>query len=213
MPPGGSFHGGSAPALPSPVVPRVKGSTLRTRKDFVERYHGPRAWQRVRDALSEEDRAAWAGVVQAGAWYPFEACTRLERAIVDGCAEGDERICVDIGAYSAAENLATLYRAFLADAEDPFEFYRRFERLYPTLYDFGSMAVARVVAREELHVVLDFAGFATRTNCLATLGFFRGAGVSVAIPRVRVEERWCQARGNSSCLVVVQWGEAGRKRR
>jgi len=187
-------------------VPNVKGSTLRTRRDFVLRYHGPGAWARVYAALSPPDRAVCDGPILATNWYPFDLCARLERAIVSALAEGDERICLDIGAYSAAENLATLYRTFLGDGEDPVAFYQRFERLHPTLYDFGSMTVARAPSRDEIHIVHDYQGFATRTNCLSSIGFFRGAGVSVAIPKVRVEEKWCQASGNASCFCVVRWG-------
>lgn len=187
-------------------MPNVKGSTLRTRRDFVLRYHGPGAWAAVYAALSVEDRRVCDGAIVPTSWYPFALCTRLERAIVHACAEGDERICLDIGAYSAAENLATLYRAFLGDGESPGAFYERFARVYPSLFDFGSMTVARSSARNEVHVVFDYQGLATRTNCLAATGFLRGAGVSVAIPRLRVEEKWCQARGNASCFIVIKWG-------
>lgn len=210
MPPGVAFHEGRNGCHNRPL-PHIKGTILRTRRDFVLRYHGQDAWRRAYDALGREDRAALDGPVLATSWYPFDLCTRLERAIVDACAEGDERICVDIGAYMAAENLANLYRTFLDDREDPTSFYRRIERRYPTLYDFGSMTVARASGRDEIQIVHDYQGFATRTGCLATLGFVRGAGVSVAIPRLRVEERWCQALGNASCLVVVTWGASAKK--
>jgi hypothetical protein len=193
-------------------MPQVKGSTIRTRRDFVLRYHGPEAWSRVRGALRDADRDLLDGALLASAWYPFDLCTRLERAIVDACAEGDERICVDMGAFSAAENLATLYRTFLAGGESPADFYKRLEQLYPTLHDFGSMNVFKPENRDEIHIVHDYQGFATRTNCLAALGFFRGAAVSVAIPAVRVEETWCQALGNASCLLVVTWGDGTRRR-
>jgi len=210
MPHPGRFHGRRNRVI-LPVVPQVKGSAMLSRRDFVLRYHGPAAWRTVHDALAAPDRVTWDGTVIADAWYPFEACARLERVIVESVADGDERICADIGAFSAAENLASLYQTFLSNGEDPVAFYRGFERRHAAVYDFGTMMVAQPQGRAEIQIVHDFEGFATRTNCLVTLGFFRGAGVSVAIPRLRVEEKWCQALGNASCLVVVQWGDVVAK--
>jgi predicted hydrocarbon binding protein len=75
------------------------------------------------------------------------------------------------------------------------------------------MTVVEPMGRKEVHLMHDFAGFATRTHCLASMGFFRGAGISVAIPSIAVEEVSCQARGNANCLIVVRWGGAAAPRR
>ncbi len=177
------------------------------------RYHGDAAWRQVQGALTVEERSAVEGPILANAWYPLDLCSRLERAIVDACADGDERICIDVGSYTAAVNLASLYRTYQAGGEDPSSFYKKLERLHPKLYDFGSMSVVEPMGRKEVHLLHDFEGFATRTNCLASIGFFRGAGISVAIPGLVVEEVSCQARGNANCLFVARWGGPTIRRR
>lgn len=188
----------------------VKGSTLRTRRTFVLRHHGEEAWRRVLGALPAEMAAECDSLLVASRWYPFALRNALEAAIVRVCAAGDEKICVDMGAFSASENLSTLYRQFRAGGDEPGPFYRRFAQLYPALYDFGRMGVVESAEENVVRIVHDFDGNATRTNCLGTIGFFRGAGQAAGIPGVVVEERGCQVRGDTSCVLLVRWG--GRRK-
>ncbi len=188
----------------------MKGSTLRTRREFVLRHHGEEAWRRVLGDIGNEMAAEVSGPLVATAWYRFDLRNRVERAIVEVCGRGDEGICVDMGAFSAMENLSTLYRSYRQGGEEPGPFYRRFAQLYPTLYDFGKMGVVESSTGAEVRIVHDLEGHATRTNCLGAVGFFRGAGQAAGIPGLRVEEPSCQVRGDEKCLHVVKWGARPR---
>jgi hypothetical protein len=57
---------------------KVKGSVLKTRKDFVLDHFGQDEWQKVLAALSEEDQDFWQDILITSDWYDFEIGERLD---------------------------------------------------------------------------------------------------------------------------------------
>ena len=59
---------------------RVKGTSLRTRIEFVRRGFGEAAPEKLLEALSPSDRKAVAAALP-GSWIPFSLATRVDETI------------------------------------------------------------------------------------------------------------------------------------
>ncbi len=182
----------------------VKGSTVRTRRDFVLRRFGDDGWERVLQRMSESHRSHWSLNVLASAWYPADAVAALEEAIVDELGEDLTTACDQLGAFSAEQNLPSTYKSFFADDQSPVVFFEKLLSLYPSLYDYGKAWLEKTTdAGTELHH--DFQSHATRTNCLTARSFFERAGTMAGIEGLVVKELACQTNGAKRCIFGVSW--------
>jgi len=183
---------------------QVKGSLLKTRWEFLSERFGPEAVQRVLALLPEAEHLR-AGSALSGAWIPFSLATQVDEAIVS-CFGGHIGICMDIGAYSARRNLTTIYRIFLDRSKrDPFRLLEHLAVLHGSLYDWGSSRASRLDDGGCL-MEADYAGGATRVNCLTALGFYREALLLVGIETATATERGCEASGARRCAIELRWG-------
>ncbi len=182
----------------------VKGSTVRTRREFVLRGFGDEGWERVLQRMSDEHSSHWSMNVLASAWYPSDAVAALEESIVEELGDDHIAACDQLGAFSAEQNLPSTYKSFFADDRSPASFFEKLLSLYPSLYDYGKAWVEETTETgTELHH--DFRGHATRTNCLTAISFFERAGSMAGIAGLRVRELSCQAKSSELCIYGVSW--------
>ena len=161
----------------------VKGSILMARRAFAQKRA---VWDRVLGSTTALDREVLEGALLATSWYPLEVTSRLEASIEKHCGVGD-RIYEEMGTFSAATNLRSLYRAFVSDASNPHTFYEKLLRAYPRMHDYGKAWSERLTPTS-LAILHDFDGHASKSFCNISMGFFRAAGVNVGIKACAIAE-------------------------
>jgi hypothetical protein len=88
---------------------KVKGSSIRSKFEFVKERYGPEAEARPRDKF--RDRPEFSPLLDT-AWYPFELYEDLNRAIALEFISGDLARLREVGSYSANLALRTTCKAF-----------------------------------------------------------------------------------------------------
>lgn len=186
---------------------KVKGTSIRSRLEFLQQRWGEEARDGVLAGLDAVDRAAVENTL-AASWVPFALLNRLDAAIVSGPGGGDLQVARDIGAYSAERNLSTVYRMFVDQARgDPAALLENLATLHGSFYDWGSMRAIRL-GRGECRVEVEYAGAASRTNCLTAVGFYTEALRRLGVEEAEVRETECQAEGGTLCAYDVRWRAA-----
>ncbi|HMR04934.1 MAG TPA: hypothetical protein PKA88_04140 [Polyangiaceae bacterium] len=140
----------------------------------------------------------------ASSWYPAAAVAALEDAIVQEMGGQPAEVCTELGAFSAEQNLPSTYQSFFAMGQSPVAFFQKLISLYPSLYDYGRVWLAKTT-RNGTEIQHDFEGHATRTNCLTARSFFERAGSMAGIQDLRVREVCCQASGAAVCVLSAEW--------
>lgn len=185
---------------------KVKGTTLRSRLDFLRERFGEDSVATVLDGLDPEHRRAVESALP-GSWLDSSIIDRLDREIIDRFGGGRDKLAREFGAFSARKNLTTLYKIFIEQAQgDPHELFENLANLHRNFYDAGSMSVARLDERSS-SVEVDYEGAATRPNCLTALGFYSTALELIGVEQASVEERACQVDGAKLCRFEIRWGE------
>jgi hypothetical protein len=183
------------------VVPKSKGTNLLHMRSYVERVHGPSAWQRVVLSLSEEDRAI-VSVLSPSGWYELGAQHRLLRAIDRVIGTGDLALVPEIGRYEADEDLSTIHRLFVRLTSPAYvlekagEYWRRF-------YDTGKWEVVR--GNGSATGRLDDFGLVDDAFCAYLRAYiyrmFQLAGARTGV----LEHTECRAQGAEACVFVGRW--------
>lgn len=181
--------------------PRLKGQLLQSRFEYVRGQHGPRALQRVLQALPAAERERLRDLSRE-AWYPFRTLVLLDRAIADTLAPGDDGIFVELGRASARHRTEWLgehaplvsVHAFLSRAADE---HRRF-------HTFGQGAYRRLGFTQGQIAFSEYPEVEP-TYCLGARGYFMGAVELLSGGPARVEELTCQCRGQPACRYDVRW--------
>lgn len=183
---------------------RVKGTLVRNRLEFLRERFGPEAPPRVLRALNPADQRAIQSLLPAS-WVPFSLLNSLDAEIVGRYGDGNLEMCRDIGAFAAHRNLASVYRTFLDQAAgDPHRLLEGLAGLHSTSYDWGRVKASRL-DKTRGQVEVDYAGGASRTNCLTSVGFYGEALRQLALKNAKVLERSCQAAGGALCLYEMAW--------
>lgn len=183
---------------------RVKGTSIRSRLEFLQQRYGDEAGESVLAGLDADDRAAVEKTL-AASWVPFALLNRLDAAIVGGPGGQDQQVARDIGVFSAERNLSTVYRMFVDQAGgDPAALLEGLATLHSNFYDWGAMRVVRL-GPGECRVEVDYEGAASRTNCLTAVGFYSEALRRLGVEDAAVRETSCQAEGAELCTYEVRW--------
>ncbi len=182
---------------------RIKGLVLQTRRAFVEEHFGVAAWEQVLAALPEQDRQLLRGTIYPITWYPFDVGERLDQAIVDALADGDESVFERIGAKSAQRNLTREHSSFLSPG-DPQTFMQRASIIYRFYYDTGYREYIQTGPDSGVMITHDAETF-SRPDCLTVIGWYKEALRMCGARDVAVVEEECRARGGSCCRYRFQW--------
>jgi uncharacterized protein (TIGR02265 family) len=184
------------------TAPRIKGTVLNARKNFVVKHFGEEGWQRVHAALDADDRHALAVVMPVG-WYPFALGERLDRAIVDVLGGGDTAVFEELGVASARENLGGAHRFFLKPGK-PQAFLSRTESIYALYYDHGRRTYEPTGPCSGVLTTYDADTYST-ADCLTVVGWHKEALAMCGARDVKVEEESCRAHGGPCCRYRVEW--------
>ena len=115
---------------------RVKGSSIRSKFDFVHDRFGEAAERRLKERFRDR------GILPVldSVMYPFAVYDAVNRAIAEEFFDGDLSRLAEVGAYSAQKVLTGVYRAFAAGKDYP-GFLRRAGVLHERFYSHGGMDV------------------------------------------------------------------------
>jgi len=168
---------------------------------FVRERFGDDGWQQVLSTLPDADQSEFAGMIPMG-WYSLDMYSRLLRQLVVVHGQTSGRLLEECGAFSAEQDLTTLYKAFLRFA-DPGLTLDQSVKLWRRFHDTGVWRVERDDKRavgtltewgcSDEHLCRELCGY------LATLiGMSRGKDAAV-------QHRDCRARGASACVFAASW--------
>lgn len=116
----------------------VKGSTIRSKLEYVEGNHGKDA----RKVLEEMISALGVSLpIMDMSWYPYEAYIELLNALANKHLGGDIRRLASLGSESADMALGTIYKPYVRDSGFE-EFALDLPRLHGLFYSNGAMDVA-----------------------------------------------------------------------
>lgn len=115
---------------------KIKGSSIRTKFQFVKETFGEAAEAALQDRF---ERGMFP--ILDSSWYPFSFNEQVSQAIVRSHFDGDVSRLREVGAFSAERVLTSVYK-FYATAKGFIEFLRRAELLHETCYSKGGMQVS-----------------------------------------------------------------------
>ncbi len=164
---------------------KVKGSSIRSKFDFVRERYGAAAERELRESFGR--RPGLLPVLDS-AWYPFSVYDELNRAIADRFYGGDLAKLEEVGAYSAGKVLTTVYKAF-ASGKDYAGFLQRAAILHERFYNRGRMIVAIGADRRSAEVHLAEAPTYSEADLYVAAGFYAGAGKLLGLEGVEYELR------------------------
>lgn len=182
---------------------QVKGAAVLSRLAFVREEFGEEGWNRVLEALQQEDREVMRGRLLSASWYPFELNRRLDEAIVERLGGGDAKIFERLGARSATENLTGPHAAFLSPG-DPQRFLALTGQIYRFYYDVGERTYE---ATGPTSGVITTRGAETfsETDCMTVIGWYVQALEMCGAKDVAMVEETCRARGGEHCRYRLSW--------
>ncbi len=180
-----------------------KGIAVMARLRWVESHHGAQGLDRFLGALTPADRATLDGHVLPHAWVPLDLFIHVNEVADRLFGQGDLQLCVELGAWSAEQNLPRLFRLFYR-LGTPMFIFNNAARLWSAHYDSGKLETWREESGLAHLVIKDF-DQPHRAHCFSVLGW---ATKSVEISGAKVTqslERRCRTRGDEVCELVVGW--------
>lgn len=115
---------------------QVKGSTLRSKFDYVHERFGDQALERLERRFANKKLFP---ILHSG-WYPYELYVAVLEAIAEHHFDGNLAQLVDVGAHSAKVALSTVYAAFVRPTGFV-EFLQGMSRLHHMFYSLGEIEV------------------------------------------------------------------------
>lgn len=185
------------------MTTKVKGAVILARRSFVQEEFGEQAWDRVLEALPEDDRALLGRPVLTSNWYAFAINERLDAAIVKVLGHDDAKIFERIGARSARQNLTGSHRAFVTPGA-PERFLANTDRIYEFYYDTGYREFQATGAGEGVMTTHEAETFSS-TDCLTVIGWYKEALRMCGATSVDIVEESCRARGGPVCRYRIRW--------
>ena len=151
---------------------KVKGSSIRSKFDFVREKLGPAAEAKLHQRFKTRPELS---PLLDPAWYPFAVYDEIIRFIASEFYAGDLKKLRDVGSYSANLALRTTYRAF-AQGKDFVQFLQGVGRYCQTFYNQGDARVT--ISDDTRSAELHFSGAPeyTEADLQVTLGFVLEAG-------------------------------------
>jgi len=193
--------------MPCIRVANVKGSAITARIRFVRERFGEAELRRLKDSLSETSRGLLDGRVLPHAWVPFDLFVELNLAVDRTFGTGDLSMCREMGRYSAAVNLPTLYRIFYRLGSPSF-ILRKAAKVWRVHYDSGELRVLDPdLDGPEERATLEIAAFETphRAHCQSVLGWAERSVELSGGTVIHAREETCRTEGHDTCRLAVRW--------
>jgi len=179
----------------------VKGVVLKARLNFLAKFHGEEAYDRLLESLKPETRAVLRDGVLISSWYPVEVSVEMMQTMDRLFGKGDLALCREMGRYSAQVSLKGVYRGYAR--ENDFNFVNRMTpKMWQQYYDSGRMETETLGKGRAVTRITDFAE-PNRVLCLGTLGWLEAANEVWGAQNVTVEETKCRLRGDNCCEYMI----------
>jgi uncharacterized protein (TIGR02265 family) len=182
---------------------QIRGTVLHARKTFVKEHFGSEAWEKVLQALSDESKEVFQGLIISAGWYPFSVGENLDQAIVDILGKGNPKIFEEIGVQSARDNLSGAHKTFLAQG-NPQYFMATANTIYQFYYDTGYRTYEKTGPTSGIMTTHEAETFST-PDCFTVIGWYKEALKMCGAKNVQMEEETCRAKGGPYCRYRVQW--------
>jgi hypothetical protein len=180
-----------------------KGIAVTARLKWVQRLHGDPGWARFRDALGDDTRDAVERHILPHGWVPMRTFVDVNVTIDRLFGAGDLRLCRELGAWAAQENLPKVFKLFYRLGTPTFIF-ERAAKLWTAHYDSGRLELDSPADKRAHLSLFDFAE-PHRAHCLSVLGW---AAKSIELSGAKVvesDEVRCRTRGDDRCELAVAW--------
>lgn len=180
----------------------VKGTMLKAHLEWADKQR-PDLIRRVRARLGADYDALLAGKFLATDWIKFSQLVKIDRAIAAELGGSAEAVFRDLGRHSAAQNLAGVYKSYLAD--EPHRFFENSVRLHGRFQDFGHPAYEKTGERSGRLTIADYFEYSP-AYCMSAVGYYEEALRSMKVPGpVHVAETSCTCAGDPACVYEAGW--------
>ena len=176
---------------------KVKGSSIRSKFEFVKERYGPEAEARLREKFGRRPELS---PLLDTAWYPFALYEELNLAIAREFFSGDVARLREVGSYSASLALRTTYRAFVL-GKDFVTFLRGTSTYYQTFYNQGDVQVTIGDDGNTADLLFSGAPVYTETDLQVAVGFFVEAGRLLGVTNITGTGSF----GRGSAHVKLTW--------
>jgi hypothetical protein len=183
-------------------VTQAKGSNITHMRDWVQRFRGAEAWQRILEALPDAERAATQSVVAVG-WYPFTLQLKLLTAVDQVLGTSEVPVITQIARWEADQDLTKVHRLFLRLANPAYvleksgEYWRRF-------YDQGTWEVERLSDRSARGTLRDLPEVEPQF-CSYLGAYIHRMWELVGAKDVSITHSQCVTRGDPACTYAGSW--------
>lgn len=176
---------------------RVKGSSIRSKFEFVRERFGEAAERRIKERFHDRGLLP----VLDSAMYPFTLYDEVNRAIAEDLLDGDLTRLSEVGSYSARKVLTGVYKAFAAGKDFP-GFLRRAAVLHERFYSHGTMQVSLAEDGTSCRIALTGAPAYSEADLYIAGGFYSGAAELLGIEALHWDLSW----DPSSARFELRWG-------
>lgn len=122
----------------------LRGSVIKEARTWIQTVYGDELYSRALSRVSADDRAALAGTILAGSWYPVDAWTRvLAEVAVEvqlKTARSQSDFYLQLVRESGGKTVKTVYK-FLLELFSPQSVVSRIPMLFNRLYSEGTFEV------------------------------------------------------------------------
>ena len=182
---------------------RTKGIHFKNWEKFIAARGDAGTRERILSRLSDPDRCELQRLIMPNDWLDYAVWWRLLVATDQELGRGDYRLIRSLGAFDARENLAGVYRAFLAMLKPEF-LAARTGLIWRRYYDTGTMKT--LVSRPgygELQLT-DFPDLPLHHE-EEIIGWMVTALTMTNAQKIEVSHPRCMARGEPECRFVLRW--------
>jgi uncharacterized protein (TIGR02265 family) len=180
----------------------VKGTMLQAHVDWARGKY-PGIVERIVPKVGEQSRAYLTGAHLVTEWVPFRCLMEIDRAIAEGIGGVPDETFRLLGYNSAQQNLAGVYKSFVAD--EPHRFFDRGARLHDRFQNFGKAEYAQVSERAGRMRITGYEEYSP-VYCQSALGYYKGVLEYMKVPGpIRVAETECQCAGDEACVYELSW--------
>ena len=157
----------------------VKGSSLKTKFDFIKENYPPQKVKIIEELFS--DRGIFP--ILESKWYDYSIYIDLLNTIAVSLYNGDFKKLEKLGAYSANLALTGVYKSFISK-KDFLSFLKSMTILHSRFYNMGKMEV-KVLSENEAEIILSEAPRYDEVDIYVAAGFYVEAARLCGIPNVK----------------------------
>jgi len=187
-----------------PHFAEIKGTTIKTRLEFIEERFGPNGRDEATESVRREFGAEAIEVLLPMSWYPLALDDFLCRFAVRKYQRPEEQVYRDLGVYSAQKHFK-YFQSLMAGRKDPMSFLELMPRFHNT-YDrgLGEMDIDKPSEKEGvLRIKAPTEPY--RSHCATTVAYLVETCLRVTGTSIRGDETACKARGDADCRWRFRW--------